>query len=66
MKYSSLRRTDNQNVDVAYRFFYQNSVVVRDIIRHVIRGRGFRLTLTSPCGDDMMLSILWLCDMIHM
>ena len=66
MKYSSLRRTDNQNVDVAYRFFYQNSVVVSDIIRHVIRGRGFRLTLTSPCGDDMMLSILWLCDMIHM
>ena len=53
MKYSSTRRTDKQNAMATYHFFYHNSVLTRNIIR----GRGFRLTLTSPCGDDVVYSV---------
>ena len=53
MKYSSPRMSDSQNAAAAYSFWFENSARVRNIIR----GRGFRLTLTSPCGDDVVYSV---------
>ena len=61
MKYISLGRTDNQSAISAYRLFYHNSVTKRNIIR----GRGFRLTLTSPCGDDVVYSAAVWCTCEH-